>query len=123
MCLQKVSPVKPEPNGYGYKVLIVDGDTLLSACMGTTNPWRTWIKANVSIYGDNEVGFHIYRTREKAEQCIRWYDNLYSGHEIKHRPNYRVFKVEYRQATLQGIGDGGFTKNAKVIVAQEMFIL
>jgi hypothetical protein len=123
MCIAQVSSEKPKPNGYGYKVMIVDGDNIRSAFMNTVNPWRMWIKASPSIYGDNEVGFHIYRTREKAEQCIRWYDDLYSKHLLSSRPNYRVFKVKYRQATLQGIGDGGFTKNAKVIVAQEMYIL
>jgi hypothetical protein len=123
MCIAEISQVKPKPSGVGYKVLIVDGDSLRSACMGTVNPWRTWIKASPSIFGGNQVGFHIYATREKAEQCIRWYDNLYHSHKISQRPNYRVFKVQYRQATLQGIGDGGFTKNARVIVAQEIYIL
>jgi hypothetical protein len=123
MCLAEISPVKPKPNGFGYKVLKVDGDKLRSACMNTINPWHTWIKASPSISSGNQVGFHIYRTREKAEQCIRWYDDLYFKHSPSSRPNYRVFKVQYRKATLQGIGDGGFTKNPRVIIAQEMYIL
>jgi hypothetical protein len=123
MCMAEISPIKPKPNGFGYKVLIVDGDSLRSACMNTIISWRTWIKASPSIYSGNQVGFHIYATREKAEQCVRWYDDLYSKHSPGFRPNYRVFKVQYRQATQQGIGDGGFTKNLRVILAQEIYIL
>jgi hypothetical protein len=120
MCLAKVDPVKPKPNGFGYKVFRVEADGLHSAFMDTLNPWRQWVTASIA---GRESGFHIYRTREQAERCVRWYDAHYGVRPPQERPNFQIFKVEYRNATKQGVGDGGFTKNARVIVAQEIFIL
>ena len=138
MCLAKVDPVKPKSNGFGYKVFRVEADGLHSAFMDTLNPWRRWVTASTTgrepgfhIYrtrkqayaAGRESGFHIYRTREQAERCVRWYDGHYADRPPQERPNYQIFKVEYRNATRQGIGDGGFTKNARVIVAKEIYIL
>lgn len=69
MCIHNVSPEKPKVNGFGYKVFQIEFDGLHSAFMGTLNPWKEWIKAE-AIY-DDQPGFHIYATREKAEECVR----------------------------------------------------
>jgi hypothetical protein len=121
MCLEEVSPKKPAPSGYGYKVYRIYNGVLYSAYMDTLNPGNQWLKAEGN---GPDKGFHIYATREKAYQCVRWYDEVLCKRELpEKRSIYKVFKVRYRKATKQGIGDGGFTKNARVILAQEIYIL
>jgi hypothetical protein len=124
MCLKIVSKTPPVPTGFGYKVYRVQPDGLHSARYSeVVNSWKTWLKAEGGF--GNEPGFHIYLQESKAHECVAWYDDTYSArNEAPHkRPFVKVFKVEYRNATKQGIGDGGFTKNARVVVAQEIFIL
>jgi hypothetical protein len=116
MCLQTVSKIKPKSSGFGYKVFkVLDGGKLQFSFVGAEAPRKEWLKAN------NHGGFHIYTEQQKAEQNVRWHEHLYKDRH--QRPIYKVFRVQYRNATEQGIGDGGYTKNARVVIAQEIFIL
>jgi hypothetical protein len=122
MCLKIVSKTTPVPTGFGYKVYRVQPDGLHSACYSdVVNSWKTWLKAEGGL-GD-EPGFHIYLQESKAHECVARYEDMWQNKAPHERPFVKVFKVEYRNATKQGIGDGGFTKNARVVVAQEIFIL
>ena|SRR5579863_9258743 len=120
MCIGHVSTVKPKSKGWGYKVFRIEKDGIHSAFTRVLNPWRTWITAIDS--GGNEPGFHIYATRRSAEKCLVWYEERQWDLAPQQRVNFRIFKVHYRKATKQGTGDGGFTSNSRVILAQEIFI-
>lgn len=117
MCLAITDTKKPKSSGFGYKVFKVHNEGKLTfAFVGDDAPRRQWLKA------DGGGGFHIYTEQKKAEENVRWYEHLYrDGHGGA--PIYKVFKIEYRQATQQGTGDGGFTENAQVVVAQEIYII
>ena len=89
MCIEEVSSKKPVPSGYGYKVFRVDNNTLYSAFMDTPNPGNEWLIAEDS--GHDEPGFHIYATREKADECVRWYDHfMCRSQKPENRTIYKV---------------------------------
>jgi hypothetical protein len=121
MSVHNVSPIKPKATGFGYKVYkVLDGGKLESSFMEFPMPRRTWVKAEVEA-GMHQAGFHIYLQREKAEQNVLWHERLWSKNT--NAPIYKVFKVKYREAKIQGIGDGGYTDNARVVVADEIFVI
>lgn len=127
MCLRVVTNKNPKSQGYGWKVFDARPGGLYSLTMDYTrlrpiNQWIFSIAAKDSFLAKNEPGFHIYLSLKDAVAVSKlgfWKQPL--GSVWKYAT---VRKVFYRNATIQGRGDGGFTpgNQCRVVVAQQIYI-
>jgi hypothetical protein len=95
MCLASVSRTKPKKSGIGYKVLC-EGKTVNRYCRLSKTGWSK--AENIRIYtGSGQEtylsGFHIWETKEGAEDWTRYY----SG---------KIKKVRYKEGRLLGKQEG-----------------
>lgn len=124
MCMISGS-TKPasKESGTGYKVFETEegSDALYGICYGSdrARPRRRWLKAidMRTLLDDRtqDVGWHIYARRKDAKALLSRVPRI--GHLRV------ILKVKYRGAHTEGLGDGGWNMQAKVIVANEMLIL
>jgi hypothetical protein len=101
-------------------VFEIQNGLLNSFCIDTfgDRPTRSWLEAESHGFKPNlvDVGWHIYLDIAPAERLL---ERLRSNN-----PNRSVVirKVRYRGAHHDGIGDGGWNKKARIVVAKEMYI-
>ena len=123
LALNKMKPkVAKKKTGFGWKVFETDGTgALYGVCYGvnTGREVGTWLKAeNDPNAAKWDIGFHIYARRNDAVGLH------HAAPIVGYQERSMVLRrVKYRKATYEGLGDGGWNDNARVVVAQEMFIL
>ena len=114
--------VAKKKTGFGWKVFETDGTgALYGVCYGVSEPREVgvWLKAEKrSNAWKWDIGFHIYTRRDDAVGLHHAAPT--SGDQER---SMVLRRVKYRKATYEGLGDGGWNYNARVVVAQEMFIL
>jgi hypothetical protein len=113
MCLNIITSREPKKEGVGWKVFREKpwlGGELYSVITDNPVTLSVWLTAG-SCKLPEGPGFHIY-TDMKDARYLLW-----------SCPNLVMKRVRYREATVKGLGDGGWNYNAEVVVALKMFVL
>lgn len=123
MCLTSIDSIKPVEVGTGWKVFRVHKfkPEIRSSYIDQTHTPGIWSQA---IGDGSEAGFHIYKNRRDARLCKKWWDKAHCDRLF----TAVIKKVIYKDAFLQGSGDGGYVSQfvdypVKVVVAKQMMIL
>lgn len=124
MCIvQGTAKTAMRGSGVGYKVFDTDGVNLYGVCYGqnTVRARGKWVTC-VDLRGrfqdpEFNVGWHVYTKKRDTRMLLRSVMPQHAGHKLV------VMKVKYRGAKIEGMGDGGWNLNARVVIAREMFIL
>lgn len=123
MCLKTIDAAKPEPEGTGWKLFwLLDGsfpfENIPLGIYGMISMERReighWLVCEESGLPEGP-GFHIYPNKNHIYATQKVAGAFRDTPLVMHR-------VKYRGATVSGRGDG-WTMDAEVVVAREMFIL